>query len=178
MAATSSESARTSGTNHPLLVFLPAGPARSAGEIIASAIPGGVLQFVFIVAAAGLNIWGAQSAGNELYAAVYLPVVCLLPLVVGAISALVLERVQGTSTLHVKGGMISAAVAGLVGGLIGGIVIMATGLLKIGGGKPLGASFVDVTYLVALPLVMAVVAMVMAAIGAALATVIVSRLEK
>lgn len=176
MAAPSSESVRTAGASRPLLSFLPAGPARGFGEIIVSAIPGGALQFIFIVSAAALNIWGAQSMGNELYAAVYLPVVCLLPLVVGAISALVLERVQGTSTLNVKGGMLAAALAGLVGALVGAIVIMATGLLKVG--KPLGASFNDVTYLVALPLVMAAVAMVMAAIGAALTSVIVSRLEK
>ncbi len=176
--ASSNDSSKTAGAAKPLLMFLPAGPARSVGEIVVSAIPGGILQFIFIVLAAGLNIWGAQSNGNELYAAVYLPVVCLLPLVVGAISALVLERVRGLSMLQVKGGMIAAAVAGLVGSLLGAIVIIATGMLKIAGGKPLGASFTDVTYLVALPIVMAFVAMVMAAIGAALATVIVSRLEK
>ena len=177
MAASSSESAKTAGAGRPLLSFLPAGPARGAGEIIVSAIPGGVLQFIFIAAAAGLNIWGAQSQGNDLYAAVYLPVVCLLPLVVGAISALVLERIQGTSTLHVKGGMLTAALAGLVGALAGAIVIIATGMLNTTF-KPLGASFTGMTYLIALPLVMAFVAMIMSAIGAALTTVIVSRLEK
>ncbi len=174
--ASPSDSSKTAGASKPLLTFLPAGPVRTIGEIVLSAIPGGALQFIFIVLAAGLNIWGAQSSGNEMYAAVYLPLVCLLPLVVGAISALMLERVRGTTTLQVRGGVIAAALAGLVGAMLGALVIIATGMLKVG--KPLGASFNDITYLVALPLVMVFVTMVMAAIGAALTTVIVSRLEK
>ena len=179
MASSESTKSSISG-GRSLLSFLPNGPVRLLGEFIVSAIPGALLQFIFIVAAAGLNIWmsdpsrAAPTTAN-LYAAVYLPVACLLPLVVGAISALMLERIRGASSLHAKSGMITAALAGFVGALVGALTIISAGMLN---SKPFGTGLDSTTYLIVLPLIMIIICTIMSAIGAALTTVIVARLEK
>ncbi len=182
MASTETNKASMGG-GRSLLSFLSPGPVRMIGEFVVAAIPGAILQFIFIVAAVALNIWmsdPARAAADtaNLYAAVYLPVACLLPLVVGAISTLMLERIRGASTLNLKGGMLAAALAGLTGALAGAVVIISIGLLMPKLGKPFGTGYNDTMYIIALPILMAVICMVTAVIGAALTTAIVARLEK
>ncbi|VVB56958.1 Uncharacterised protein [uncultured archaeon] len=161
----------------PMLGFLPAGIVRTIGEVVVTSIPGAILQFFFIVAAAGLNIWGpGGSSGGGLYALVYLPVVCLLPLVVGTVSTLVYERVRGTHTAHLKGSVLSSAMSGFLGSLVGALVIVITGLgLK---NHPLGTAIDGPLPLVGVSLLIVAVSTVLAALGALVVVGVLNKMEK
>lgn len=145
-------------------------------EVFLSSIPGALLQFIFIVSAAGLNIMTNQgSTSDSTYALVYLPVVCLLPLVVGAISTLMHERVQGVHVANIKSSMLTAMMAAFIGTFVGAIVIIIAGVLKA---KPLGGGMTDMLFIVSLPLVMIVMSTILAGIGSAVVVGVLNKMEK
>lgn len=160
-----------------MLAFLPAGLVRTVGEVMVTSIPGAILQFFFIVAAAGLNIWSASNAsGGGLYALVYLPVVCLLPLVVGTVSTLVYERVRGTHGAHVKGSVVSSAMSGFLGSLVGALAIVVSGLaLQV---QPLGASISGPVETAGVSLLIIAMSTILAGLGALIAVGVLNRMEK
>lgn len=177
MANPTSEHVHPNGPK-PMLSFIPAGVPRKIAEVLVAAVPGALLQFVFIVSAAGLNIWSTGSNPNEgTYALVYLPVVCLLPAVVGAISTLMYERVQGAQSAHVKGSMLTAAWAALIGTLLGAVVIIISSM-AVKGAKPMGAWMTDPVMIIGLSLAMVVVSTVLAAVGAAIVSGVLNKMEK
>ena len=74
-----------------MLSFIPAGAPRSIVEYLLAVIPGAVLLFAFFVAAAALVYF---MTGNQLVTFSYLPVVCIMPILAGLVSTLVLEKLR------------------------------------------------------------------------------------
>lgn len=160
------------------LRFLPAGLMRDAGEILLAAIPGIILLTLLILAVGLLNIF--QSGGTnptDWFAPVYIPVVCLLPLVVGIISSLLLERVRGVDTLSLKRSALTAAFSGLVGSVLGLLLLVISGLISPSL-KPFGRSLSDPLIEIAILFLVALISTVLSAIGSIVLVIFLSRAEK
>jgi hypothetical protein len=145
--------------------FVPQGYPRSIVEYIAATIPGAVLLFAFFVASESTVLFlSTGGKPNDAMLVTFLPVICLIPVLSGAVSALVLEKVR-SKQLSVKRGALVGAAAGLGGTLLSSLMILALSLL---GKQPFG-SVITSTPLVAVALV-AIICMdaVLAALGGAL----------
>ena len=160
-----------------MLRFLPGGLVRTISEVLVTSIPGAILQFFFIVAAAGLNIWSAISnPGDGPYALVYLPVVCLLPIVVGTVSTLVYERVRGMHAMHLKGSVVSSAMSGFLGSFMGALVIIIAGVaMKV---EPLGTSINGPVAVIGVSLLIIAFSTIFAALGAMIVSGVLNKMEK
>ncbi len=177
MASVSVENAKSASEPKPVLSFLPAGLVRTLAEVLVTSIPGAILQFFFIIAAAGLNIWSSSGTSSDgMYALVYLPVVCLLPLVVGTVSTLVYERVRGMHGLHLKGSVLSSAMAGMLGSIFGALVIIIAGLAM--NVHPLGSAVKDPIILVGISILIIVISTVLSGLGALIVSGVLNKMEK
>ncbi len=155
-----------------MLGFLPAGLPRQGGEVLLASIPGALLQFFFVLVVAGLNI---GLGGDGTLALVYLPVVCLLPLVVGTLSTLVYERIKGVRSAALRGSVLTAALSGLAGSLLGALIIIITGFARF---KPLGSALADPVMSVGVALLMVAVSTFLAILGSAIAVGVLNKMER
>jgi len=145
-----------------MLKFIPAGMPRIAAEYAISIIVGAVLFFAFFFAAEALML---LNIGGDIMAITFLPVICLLPMLCGAISVLALEKLCNKPVAF-KSGAAVAASAGLLGALVSAVFSFSLTFMKM---KPFG-SVIAGTLMVAVALIVMVgLVAVLSALGGAIA---------
>lgn len=162
---------KTPGERGAVLAVLPPGPVRDVAEVVVSALPGAAVTGLFILIVGLLNILIV----NDTYAAVYLPIGCFLPLVVGVISVLVLDRVRGNARISLA----RSVATGFLGALMGSVGAVA--LLTLSGAmnfKPFGPSMSTLPGLFAGAVTLIVLSTGLATLSAILTAVFLTRAEK
>ena len=158
---------------HPLL--------RKALEIIFSSIPGAAVLFVFLLGTGVLNIYSNLSQTNDVFAASYIPIICLLPVVVGIVGPLILEKVRGETRLSMRGSVLVSFFSAVLGSGIGSLVLVATGIASPEF-KPFGAAILDnfgqLPGLGAAFVVLVAACTLLSVVGGALIVVVLGRAEK
>jgi len=146
--------------NHSLLSFVPPGIARSIAEYGLAAIAGAVLLFAFFMLAEIASV----IFKSEIISMVFLPVICVMPVISGAVSALLLEKIRNRSA-SLKSGALVGMVSGLVGAAIFSLVLF--GLELLAQLHPFGNFFAGAIILAALVPIMLIDG-VLGALGGAL----------
>lgn len=143
-----------------LLSFIPAGIPRSIAEYLAALAPGAILLFAFFILAEVAVVF----IGGEFLAVSFLPVVCIMPVLAGVVSTLVLEKLRKKTLTLQRGAMVGAAAA-LAGSFFSMLVLIAVYLLA--SKAPFGSGITGIFLYVSL---LAIVAMdtVLGALGGAL----------
>lgn len=143
-----------------MLSFIPEGTPRSVAEYLIAALAGAVLLFAFFLL--------AEMAGvlfkSDIIAIVFVPVICIMPVISGAVSTLILEKLR-TKPLSFKRGALVGAASGLAGALIAAVLLFALDMAaKI---HPFGAG---ITGLILLAVLVPVIVLdaVLGALGGAL----------
>jgi hypothetical protein len=143
------------------LSFIPAGVPRSIAEYVISAIPGALLLFGFFLASESAVVF----LGGNTMAVTFLPVICLMPLLSGAISSLVLEKIRSKLITYQRGALVGAF-SGFVGSLVSVLLLMAVFLL---GKKPFGTVLDSTPLVVAALFIIIAMDTLLAALGGAIA---------
>lgn len=160
--------------NSGFFSFIPHPLAKKAVEIIASAIPGALILFIFIAGTSALNIFSYASSKNDVFAATYIPVVCLLPLVVGVIGPLVLERVRGETRLFMKSSVLVSFLSGFFGSLISALALVISSLLSADF-KPFGDFVSDPLTIAGAAILLVIISSILSTIGGALIVAFLNR---
>lgn len=143
-----------------VISFVPAGMARSFAEYIIALIPGAVLLFAFFLAAEAAMIF----IGGDLLSIAFLPVICIMPILAGVVSTLVLEKLRKKPLTLQRGAMVGAA-AGFGGALISALMMV---LVQVFAHKaPFGTLVAGLLVYVVLALVL-VIDTILGALGGAL----------
>lgn len=159
-AASSGKPAAEAGAEQSMLSFVPEGKPRSVAEYLVAAIAGAVLLFAFYLLAEMADVLFK----SDMIAVVFLPVICLMPVISGAISTLILEKLR-TKPLTLQRGALVGAASGLAGSFVAAIMLFALDMLvKV---HPFGSGITGLYLLVALVPVVAIDA-VLGALGGAL----------
>lgn len=143
-----------------ILSFVPAGIPRSIAEYFVAALLGAVLLFAFFVLAEIANF----AVQGGLLAAAFLPVICVMPIISGVVSTLVLEKLR-SKPLTLKRGALVGAAAGLSGSLLSAVLLLAGSFL--GQVHPFTAAVTGLLLAAAL-LVVVVIDAALGALGGAL----------
>lgn len=163
--------------NTGLFKFIPNPILKKAVEVLFSSIPGGAIFFVFIIATGILNIFSSSAGPNNIFAATYLPVVCILPIVIGVIGPLILEKVRDRHTLSLRGSVAVSFVSAFFGSFLGALTLLITGLVGEGF-RPFGGVFEPILgtpgLIVAFLLIVAI-STVLSTIGGAIIVVLLNR---
>lgn len=120
------------GDSGGLFRFIKDARIKKVVEVLFSSIPGGVIFLVFIIGTGILNILSSSAGPNNVFAATYLPVVCILPIVVGVIGPLVLEKVRNSQTLSIRGSVLVSFISALTGSFVGSFLLVISGLVGDG----------------------------------------------
>ncbi len=107
-----------------MLSFIPSGIARSAAEYLSASVAGALLLFAFFILAEVAMV----AVKEALLAMVFVPVICIMPVLAGAASALVLEKLR-RRTIFMKNGVIVGAAAGFFGALLAGFALTVVSLV-------------------------------------------------
>lgn len=118
----------TAEHEHSLLSFIPAGKPRSVVEYLVAAIAGAVLLFAFFLLAEMAVLLFNSTGQNILVSAVFLPVICIMPVISGAISVLALEKLRSKPLTFQRGAMVGAA-SGLAGASISAVLLLVLDIL-------------------------------------------------
>ncbi len=113
------EPAGGKGPQESMLSFVPEGIPRSVAEYVVSAIPGALLLIVFFLATQGIMLMGLS---GMVLTVIFVPVVCVVPALAGAISTLVLERLRQKPLTFQRGAMVGAA-ASILGSLLSSLLL-------------------------------------------------------
>jgi len=141
--------------------FVPAGKPRSIAEHLAAAIIGALLLFLFFMASEAAVLFMADT---PLMPITFVPVICLLPLLAGALAAIVFEKLR-KAPMGIKRGALVGALAGFFGSFISSVPLITLAILNM---NPFGETLSSTLY-VALVLVATIgLDTVLAAIGGAL----------
>ena len=133
---------------------------RSIAEYFAATLPGAILLFAFFLA--------AEMAGivlkNDLLAIAFLPVVCIMPILAGVVSTLVLEKLRNKPLSIQRGAMVGAA-AGLAGSAVSALTLFVLDFaIKA---HPFGAGITGLALFVALAIIVVMDA-ILGALGGAI----------
>lgn len=144
-----------------MLSFIPAGMARSIAEYLVAAAAGAIPLFAFFALA---QVTRAVFQTIDLIGLAFVPVICIMPIIAGAVGALVLEKLRSKPLTMQRGAMVGAA-AGLAGSFVSIVMLAAASVLL--GTSPFGFGIVG---LVLYALLVAVVGidLVLGALGGAL----------
>lgn len=143
-----------------MLSFVPTGMPRSIAEYAVATIPGTVLLFAFFLAAEA----AVAVMKNDLLAVSFLPVICIMPILGGVVSTLVLEKLRSKPLTLKRGAMVGAA-AGFLGAAVSSfMLIVGEVVAKV---HPFTGALTGVL-LVAVLAVVVVVDAVLGALGGAL----------
>ena len=168
----------TNASSGGLFKFIQNSRLKKVVEVLFSSIPGAVVFFVFIIGTGILNIFSSSAGPNNIFAATYLPVVCILPIVIGVIGPLILEKVRESSSLSLRASVLVSFISALFGSFLGALVLMITGLVGEGF-KPFGGVFDSVLGgapgLVAAFLIIVAISTVLSTIGGAIIVFLLNR---
>ncbi|MCX6769062.1 MAG: hypothetical protein NT051_00060 [Candidatus Micrarchaeota archaeon] len=143
------------------LSFVPYGLPRSIAEYLASVIPGAILLLAFFVASESTVLFIDGSS----MVVTFLPVICLMPILSGVVSALVLEKIRSKPITFKRGALVGAA-AGMLGAFLASLLILTVHLI---GKKPFGTMIDTLPMVLAADVVIILIDTVLAALGGALA---------
>lgn len=147
--------------------FIPEGLPRSIAEYLASALVGAILLFAFYVASESTLIF----TGEDMMAFTFLPVVCLMPVLAGAVASLVLERIRQKEITLRKGALVGAA-SGLISAAFSTVLFLLLFLVSSQASaklKPFDGSIADPLIMLLALLASAAFDIALAAAGGALA---------
>ena len=122
-------------THLPVFSFVPFGIARDLVEVVAASVPGAAILFFFMFAVGVPTIL----TNSNWFAAPYIPVTCLLPLVVGMVSPLALEWLRASAPVSLKKGVLCSLLSGLAGSTLSVASIFIASMLA-GSNNPFGPS--------------------------------------
>jgi hypothetical protein len=161
------------------LKFIPDGMPRRLAEALLSSIPGMVILCVAIFLVGILNAYqNLGDAKNDSFVLVYIPIICLLPVVVGVIGPLILERIRNIQRLSLKQGVLSSFLSGFVGSTIGAIILLTSGVVS-GTIKPFGVAISSsIPAQLLFVGVLILLSTFLSVIGAALITVVLNKAEE
>jgi len=146
-----------------VLSFLPAGKVRSAAEHLVAAVVGALLLFVFFMAS---EIAVQVMQDTPLMPVTFIPVICLLPILAGALAVIVFEKLRKT-TMGIRRGALVGALAGLFGSMVSSLPLLILTLIKPD--RPAFGDMLASPLLVALVLIVTIgLDTLLAAIGGAL----------
>jgi len=144
-----------------MLSFLPAGKIRSAAEHLVAAMVGALLLFLFFMASEAAVLFMADT---PLMPITFVPVICLLPILAGALAVIVFEKLRKAS-MGIKRGALVGALAGFFGSFISSVPILALAIMNK---NPMG-EMLSSTLMVVVVLVITIgLDTMLAAIGGAL----------
>ena len=144
-----------------MLSFLPAGRIRSVAEHLVAAKVGGLLLFLFFMASELAVLFMSDT---PLMSITFVPVICLLPVLAGALAAIVFEKLRKVQP-GIKRGAAVGTLAGFCGSMMSAIILSILALL---GKQPLGSSLSSPVMAIAVLLISVVIDTILAALGGAL----------
>ena len=144
-----------------MLSFLPAGRIRGAAEYIVAAKVGALLLFLFFMASEVAVIFMADT---PLMSVTFVPVICLLPVLAGALAAIVFEKLRKAPT-GIKRGAAVGALAGFCGSSFSSFILVVLSVMNM---KPFGDALSSTLAVVAVLLITICIDTVLAALGGAL----------
>ncbi|GEM_PF-2844912 len=150
-------------TRLPVFSFVPFGIGRDAVEVAAAAVPGAAILFFFMFAVGVPTIL----TNSNWFAAPYIPVTCLLPLVIGMISPLALEWLKASAAISLKKGVLCSFISGLFGSTLSVAAIFAASMLA-GTNNPYGPSIKGLPILFMVSVAIIGLATALAAAGGAI----------
>ncbi|MFA5107983.1 MAG: hypothetical protein WC492_00405 [Candidatus Micrarchaeia archaeon] len=169
----------TAATTEGVFKFISNSTLRKSVEVLVSAIPGAVVLFLFILGTGILNIYTNLAAANEIFAATYLPVICLLPLVIGVIGPLILEKVRNATELSLRASVLTAFLSGFFGSFFGGLTLIIAGFAEF---KPFGGILSDVLpgagRMLFASFLLVIISTVLSTLGGALIVILLKKAEK
>ncbi|MEM4554329.1 MAG: hypothetical protein QXT25_00570 [Candidatus Anstonellaceae archaeon] len=143
-----------------MLSFVPAGMPRKIAEYLVSSLLGAmVLAGFFAVSELSVLLFPK----NNFISLMFLPIVCAMPFVVGALAALVLEKIK-KRPITIKQAAIAGSLAGFLGSSFSAMFLAASWFLfpKV---APFGESIPQLLSLLLLPLIVFIDTL-LAAVGA------------
>ena len=143
-----------------VISFVPAGIGRSIVEYLVALIPGAVLLFAFFLAAEAAMLF----IGGDILAIAFLPVICIMPILAGVVSTLVLEKLRRKPLNMQRGAMVGAAAA--FGGAFLSAIMMI--LVNVFAHKPPFGSLVSGLLVYVVLVLVLVMDTVLGALGGAL----------
>jgi len=130
-------------------------------EHLVAAIIGALLLFIFFMASEATVLFMKDT---PLMSITFVPVICLLPLLAGALAVIVFEKLRKVQP-GIKRGAAVGALAGFFGSLVSSIILL---LLSVLGQQPLGASLASTLYVFIVLAISIVLDTLLAAFGGAL----------
>ena len=128
-----------------MLSSVPKGMPRSIAEYLVALLPGSILLFAFFFAAEVAVLF---LPGGDLLSAAFLPVICIMPILSGVVSTLLLEKLRSKPLTMQRGAMVGAA-AGLVGALVS-VAMLAIGNMLASQHPPFGSMLTGIVFYIAL----------------------------
>ena len=156
-----SEPHKAPAPEKPVLSFLPAGKPRSIAEHLVAALAGALLLFLFFMAS---ELAVRFMADIPLMSVTFVPVICLLPVLAGALAAIVFEKLRKAQP-GIKRGAAVGALSGFFGSLLSSFVLFVLSLLNM---KPFGDAISSTLMVFAVLVVTIGVDTILAALGGAL----------
>ena len=144
-----------------MLSFIPAGKIRSIAEHLVAAIAGGLLLFLFFMASEAVVLFMADT---PLMPLTFVPVICLLPVLAGALAVIVFEKLR-KAPMGIKRGAAVGALAGFFGSASSMLILS---ILALVGKQPLGSALSSPVMAIAVLLISVAIDTVLAALGGAL----------
>jgi len=147
-------------------------------EVLVSSIPGSIVFFIFIVATGILNIFSSSGGESNIFTLTYIPVVCVLPIVIGVIGPLILEKIRANQNLSLRASVLVSFLSSLAGSFFGAFALVLTGLVGEGF-NPFGGLLDPIIggapgLLIAMVLIV-FISTILSTIGGALITVLLNR---
>ena len=144
-----------------MLSFLPSGKIRSIAEHLLAAFVGALLLFLFFMASELAVLFMTDT---PLMSIIFVPVICLLPVLAGALAAIVFEKLRKTQ-IGIKRGAAVGALAGFSGSMLSAIILAVLALLNM---QPLGSGLSAPIIAIGVLLISVAIDTVLSALGGAL----------
>ena len=144
-----------------MLSFLPAGKIRNIAEHIIAAIVGALLLFLFFMASELAVLFMPDT---PLMPITFIPVICLLPVLAGALATIVFEKLR-KAPMGIKRGALVGALAGFFGSFVSSMLLLTLAILNK---NPLGEALSSTLMVVLVLFVTIGLDTLLAAIGGAL----------
>jgi hypothetical protein len=153
--------AQSSTHEKPALSFISNERIRKIAEFIVAAKVGALLLFLFFMVSE-LAVFFMKDI--PFMPVTFVPVICLLPALAGALAAIVLEKLR-KAQIGIKAGALSGALAGFCGSLISSIILVVLSVLNM---KPFGDALSSTLLVFAILLVTVGIDTILGALGGAL----------
>ena len=151
--------------------------ARTIAQVVLVALPGTIVLGSSIFLTGALNIYKNLNEPSNTLVIMYAPIACLLPMAVGSLAPLFLDRIKISSRASLKASIIAAMISGFLGSLFGSFTLLASGL-ALGNFKPFGVTLdASMPAQIVFSLTLVIISTILAMIGGALMVAIMKKTE-